>query len=260
MIDERELKREEEFWDRVGTRWLNEMDAERLRVSDAGEFLSGSTVAFEYLEQQLGDVRGLRVLDYGCGSGWLSTYLAQKGALVQGFDISQNLVELGMKRAGVNGVAQRVELKKMIAERLEYPDNSFDRIIGISILHHISLDEGRRELQRVLKPGGSAFFIEPLGESWLQNAIRNYVLRLHHGHLRAVDAEHPLTYHDIHAIGSRFQETELREFQLTEMIARITGDRVTKALKLRRLDTFLLRKFPSLKKYCRLVVIRYGKH
>src|SRR6266436_284322 len=38
--------------------------------------------------QLLGDVRGRRVLDYGCGSGQLGIYLAMLGADVSGFDLS----------------------------------------------------------------------------------------------------------------------------------------------------------------------------
>ncbi len=254
-----DLEREEQFWDKVGTKWLQETVAEELRVSDTGKFLSGSSVAFEYLLQQLGDPRGLRILDYGCGSGWLSTYLAQRGALVEGFDISAKLVELGLRRAHINGVGEKVHLRKMIAEQLEYPNGMFDRAVGISILHHVSLSEAGRELFRVLKPGGKALFIEPLGESNVLNAIRNYVCRVHHGQIRAVDAEHPLTYSDIKTIGSMFSNIEIKEFQLIEMIARVAGDRITRALGLHKLDAALLRAFPSLKKFCRLVVITYIK-
>jgi ubiquinone/menaquinone biosynthesis C-methylase UbiE len=259
MIDHNELQREEQFWDTVGKQWIAEMDDGKLLVGDARQFLSGSTVAFDHMMAEMGSLEGQRVLDYGCGSGWFSTYLAQRGAMVEGFDISGQLVELGMKRARVNGVGDRVRLDRMIAEELRFPDNHFDRVAGISILHHISLEEGGRELHRVLKPGGKAFFIEPLGESTFQNAVRNYVLRIHHGHVRAVDAEHPLTYQDIRTIGSRFQATTWKEFQLTEMIARLTGDTVTRVLGLRALDRTLLSSFPSLRKFCRLVVIRYEK-
>jgi 2-polyprenyl-3-methyl-5-hydroxy-6-metoxy-1,4-benzoquinol methylase len=254
-----EQEREEKFWDKVGSKWLEGSDATALQVGNAARCLSGSSVAFDYLMRQLGDPTGLRVLDYGCGSGWLSTYLARRGAIVDGFDISSQLVDLGMKRATVNGVSDRVHLRKMTAEHLDYSDGAFDRVVGISILHHVSLDESARELFRVVKPGGKALFIEPLGESRMLNAIRNYVFRVHHGEVRAVDAEHPLTYNDVNLIGASFDRIELQEFQLTEMIARVTGDKITRALGLQALDAALLRVFPSLKRFCRLVVVTYIK-
>jgi 2-polyprenyl-3-methyl-5-hydroxy-6-metoxy-1,4-benzoquinol methylase len=259
MIDHNELQREEEFWDKVGVRWLGAMKKDDLIVKAPNRFLSGGMVSFDYLMAQMGDLKGRTVLDYGCGSGWLSTYLAQRGATVEGFDISAKLVELAMRRAQVNGVGERVRLERMIAEELKFPDSHFDLVVGISILHHIALEEGSRELHRVMKPGGRAFFIEPLGESTLQNALRSYVFRYHHGHIRTVDAEHPLTYKDIQAFGARFANTTWKELQLTEMVARVTGDTVTKMLGMRALDTALLKTFPSLRKQCRLVVIKFEK-
>ena len=255
MIDKSELLREERFWDEIGGEWLKESNPASLLVGDPRQFLSGSSVAFEYLLGQLGDIRGKRYLDYGCGSGWFSTFLAQRGAFVEGFDISLKLVQLGMKRAAANGVVDHVSLKKMTAEVLDYPDEHFDGVVGISILHHISLDEGGRELFRVLKSGGRALFIEPLGQSKVLDWVRNHLFRIHHGHVRVVDAEHPLTYDNIRSIGSLFRQVEYREFQLLSMIARVTGDGLTRALGLEAADDWILQSCPSLRKFCRLVVI-----
>jgi 2-polyprenyl-3-methyl-5-hydroxy-6-metoxy-1,4-benzoquinol methylase len=57
----------------------------------------------EYSYHLLGDVRGLRVLDYGCGSGANSVLLANRGAHVAGIDISPDLVTLARRRMSVNG-------------------------------------------------------------------------------------------------------------------------------------------------------------
>jgi ubiquinone/menaquinone biosynthesis C-methylase UbiE len=258
MIDHQELHREEQFWDKIGIKWLSKGE-DSLSVNDPNKFLSGSSVAFDYLRTLIGDPRGKRILDYGCGSGWLSVYFAKQGAQVDGFDISSKLVELATKRAEMNEVSSGTKFKKMIAEKLEYGDNSFDFVIGISILHHIDLDEGSKELKRVIKPGGKALFIEPLGESKLFDYIRNHIFRIHHGEIRDVNAEHPLTYENIMNFGRKFASTQYNEFQLTEMIARVTGDRITKIMGLRKLDTFLLSHFKKLRKQCRLVVISYQK-
>ncbi|MGD0339229.1 MAG: class I SAM-dependent methyltransferase [Bacteroidota bacterium] len=258
MIDQQELQREEQFWDKIGIKWLSK-EKNALSVNDPNKFLSGSSVAFDYLRTLIGDPKNKRILDYGCGSGWLSVYFAKQGAYINGFDISSKLVELAVKRAEINGVSSRTIFRKMIAEKLEYENNSFDFVIGISILHHIDLEEGSQELKRVLKPGGIALFIEPLGESKFFDYIRNHIFRIHHGEIRSVDAEHPLTYENIMNFGHNFASTQYKEFQLTEMIARITGDRITKIIGLRKLDTILLSHFASLRKHCRLIVISYQK-
>jgi 2-polyprenyl-3-methyl-5-hydroxy-6-metoxy-1,4-benzoquinol methylase len=259
LINLEEIQREENFWNKVGEGLLSQSTLDDLKVNDPRIFLSNSTVAFSYLIHQLGNIDGLQLLDYGCGSGWLATYLAQRGAIVHGFDVSGKLVELGIKRAEANNVTQRVNLKKMMAEKLEYPDNFFDAVVGISILHHVDLVFASQELHRVLKPGAKAFFIEPLGESRLQNALRNYIFRNHHGQTREINAEHPLTYTNIKEFSLLFSHVEWQEFQLVEMIARLTGEGITNFLGVRKIDNFLLRMFPSLKKYCRLVAITYQK-
>jgi 2-polyprenyl-6-hydroxyphenyl methylase/3-demethylubiquinone-9 3-methyltransferase len=84
--------------------------------------------------ERIGSVKGKKVLDYGCGSGWLGVYLAKQGARVEGFDVSGRLVEVASLRAEVNGVSHACIFRKMIAEDLEYPDQSFDLVVGISIL------------------------------------------------------------------------------------------------------------------------------
>ncbi len=50
------------------------------------------------LRSSLGDVAGRRVLDVGCGSGWLTSELVARGASVVGIDGSERLLEQARKR------------------------------------------------------------------------------------------------------------------------------------------------------------------
>jgi SAM-dependent methyltransferase len=43
-----------------------------------------------------------------------------------------------------------------------FADNSFDYVIGVGALHHLNLELAGHEISRVLKPGGTAVFIEPV--------------------------------------------------------------------------------------------------
>src|SRR5690348_586778 len=58
----------------------------------------------EYAYHLLGDVRGRRVVDFGCGSGANSVHLALRGASLAGLDISESLIQLARQRLAANGV------------------------------------------------------------------------------------------------------------------------------------------------------------
>ena len=247
---------EEEFYDSVAQRLLSTED---LIVEGPAQFLAGSMDAFRFMMERIGSVKGKTVLDYGCGSGWLGVYLAKQGAQVEGFDISGKLIEVASLRAESNGVSHACKFRKMVAESLEYPDEYFDLVVGVSILHHVELGRATYHLQRVMKNESLAIFIEPLGENTLLNWARDRVFNVHHGLVKDKSTERPLTYHDIHTIGRKFAEYHWREFQFLSIVRRFIGDRLTEATGLSRLDDWLLRKFPSLKRFCRLVVIEFLK-
>src|SRR3546814_16824046 len=60
----------------------------------------------------------------------------------------------------------------MNAEAMTFPDDSFDLVFGSGIIHHLDIDRAFGEIARVLRPGGRAVFIEPLG---LNPAIELYL-------------------------------------------------------------------------------------
>lgn len=123
--------------------------------------------------QWLGDVRGRRVLDFGCGNGWLSIILAKRGAIVDAFDLSSEAVRTATLRAEANGVSDQCTFRVGSAYEVPFGDGEYDLVIGQSILHHVGeKDTVARELARVLRPGGRAIFMEPLGDSMLLERLR----------------------------------------------------------------------------------------
>jgi 2-polyprenyl-3-methyl-5-hydroxy-6-metoxy-1,4-benzoquinol methylase len=108
----------------------------------------------------LGELAGKRVVEYGCGDGELTVRLAESGALMSAFDGSRACVERTRRLAEANGV--RVEAVGASAERLPYADETFDLAVGQAVLQRLDPERARYELWRILKPGGKAFFSEPL--------------------------------------------------------------------------------------------------
>lgn len=104
------------------------------------------------------DLRGKRILICGCGTGTEAVRAARAGAEVHAFDISPVAVEQTRRLATFNGVS--VDARVMDFHHLQYPDDFFDAAYGQWILHHVDCALAGRELYRVLRPGGVAWFKE----------------------------------------------------------------------------------------------------
>jgi methionine biosynthesis protein MetW len=104
---------------------------------------------------------GERVLETGCGPGFLAKLLKDKGAEVVGTDVSR----VGAERTARRGIpTQHVDLDTM---KLPFADQSFETVICNSNLEHLFyLDANVRECLRVLKVGGKFIWMEPNTGHW----------------------------------------------------------------------------------------------
>ena len=112
-----------------------------------------------------------QLLDFGCGQGLHSMLYANIGYKVHGFDISRKRLENAARLAKKYGFADRTNFTLQSAEDLNYPSDFFDVVVGTNILHHVQLDPALGEIRRVLKPGGKAYFKEPL-ETPIRDMLR----------------------------------------------------------------------------------------
>jgi ubiquinone/menaquinone biosynthesis C-methylase UbiE len=207
----------------------------------------------EYCYHLLGDVRGRRVVDFGCGSGANTVLLANRGAEVWGVDISEDLIRLARRRLAVNGRAGGAQFVVGSAHDLPFPDGSVDVLFGIAILHHLNLDQVGTEVHRVLRPGGRAIFQEPVRNSPVIRSLRALIP------YRAPDVspyERPLTDPELRAFASRFSAVRVRAFGLPHValgqVLPVVGRRVA---WLYGLDATLLRAMPRLEYYAGIRVI-----
>ena len=206
----------------------------------------------------LGDIRGKRVLDLGCGDGWFSIILAKRGAQVVAFDVAIEAARTARDRGIANDVAGRASFAVASAYSLPFADNAFDLVSGMAILHHMA-DKPRvaAELRRVLRPGGRAVFMEPLGDSLAFERLRRFV---------PVPSE---AEDDPDQWATQFKHAELdffrRDFIVRwedfHLVSRL--DRVIHSAAARRalnhLDRYLLRFAPPLRRLARSIVVELEK-
>ncbi|MET9713191.1 class I SAM-dependent methyltransferase [Nocardiopsis alba] len=99
----------------------------------------------------MGDVRGLSVLDAGCGPGLYSRELVARGARVTGLDQSADMVRVAREHLG--GDAEI--LQRDLATPLDLPASSFDAALIALVVHYLPDRVATlRELRRVLRPDG----------------------------------------------------------------------------------------------------------
>ena len=130
---------------------------------------------------------GARILDVGCGSGWLCEYFARFGYDVTGIDLSPHLIEMARER--LHNIPFGADHETRLAARFLVHDieiaalaETFDAIICYDALHHFEDEHAvMRHLSTMLENGGQLFVLEgerpPEGspsEEDLRGVMRQY--------------------------------------------------------------------------------------
>jgi SAM-dependent methyltransferase len=191
-------KREAEFHDK----WASDIDPTTTLVDET--FNSITAVENQHILGQFGDVRGKRVLDYGCGAAEGGIYLAKLGAKVTGIDVSPGMLEAAKRLAAYHEV--EIETRVVEGDTIPADDREFDLVYGNGVLHHVDLSMARRELARVMSPQGVGCFLEPLGYNPAIDVYRRMA------HAVRTDDERPLTLADITAFEEWFERVSHQEF------------------------------------------------
>ena len=100
---------------------------------------------------------GVRALEIGCGTGMFTEMFAKSGAKLTAVDISQDLLKKARSR---NLPPDRVLFQEKRIEDYDIVD-SFDVVIGSSVLHHLDIETALKKIYSLLRPGGFMCFAEP---------------------------------------------------------------------------------------------------
>ena len=160
-------------WDKAASWWVS-------RYTSRGD-LNREWVIDPILFDWLGDVHGLNVLDAGCGEGYLSRLLAERGARVVGVDLSGELLAVAKKRENrkrLGVMYRRADLANLSAFPSENFDIAVSNIVLVDVAHY---REAIGEIFRVLKRGGRFLFCithpafeGPVPGKWVREPIDSF--------------------------------------------------------------------------------------
>jgi SAM-dependent methyltransferase len=189
--------REEVFWDE------HVPDLEHcLRELEAGPD-PNTTAMFG----AIAPLEGLRVLDFACGPGVTAAFLAKRGAIVTGIDISPVSIARGRELAQHTGLSIDFVVGELTPD--SFSPATFDAVVGRYALHHVDLAQVAPILGGILVPGGRCAFVETMA----LNPLLNFARRRIAGYARVAnlgsDDEHPLRRADLHILETNLGQVRL---------------------------------------------------
>lgn len=226
--------RERAFWD------------EHAASVDRGlrEYAAGPDVITAAMLDALEPLAGARTLDFACGTGVTSAWLADRGATVIGIDLSPESTARAAELCRAVGVDAGFVTGSLESQ---FELGTFDRIAGRFALHHVDVAAVAPLLADRLRPDGVAAFVETMDSNpLLRLARRHLVGRFGIPRFGTLD-EHPLTQADLDVLERAFGEVELRVPQLTffrifdRQVLRHRNRRASRVFGV--FDDLLLRKF-----------------
>lgn len=137
-------------WDKVADQWS-------IRYTEYGD-INRQYIIDPAIFRIIGSVKGLSILDAGCGSGYLCRLLAKKGAKVFGIELSKRFIEIaGQKeREAPLGITYYLGT---ICNLEMFRDETFDMVISNLVLMDVAdFKTAIKEIHRVLKKNGRLIF------------------------------------------------------------------------------------------------------
>jgi ubiquinone/menaquinone biosynthesis C-methylase UbiE len=126
---------------------------------DQQGYLTGTEIG---LMEQLLPLDNSRILELGCGSAWITRQLALSNP---GCHFIATEVDAAQHQKNLSNPVANISFRLEGAQSINEPDESVDVVMMLKSLHHVPeslMPQAMREVARVLKTGGIAYFSEPV--------------------------------------------------------------------------------------------------
>ena len=139
------------LWNKGAEAWAS--------VVAQGQNLYHTLFLYPEYERFIGPVKGLKVLDAGCGEGVWSRRMAEQGAEVTGVDLSKNMLAQARRAERENPLGIQYQTSDFSSLK-GVPSNSFDKVVTTMTMMYLpDFEKMYKAFYRVLKPGGELVII-----------------------------------------------------------------------------------------------------
>jgi ubiquinone/menaquinone biosynthesis C-methylase UbiE len=147
----RQEDRVSEHFDAVSSDWDDLYHGRSLR---ALVFQERSSFVLKWIDE-LSLPQGSRLLDIGCGPGWVSIAFAERGFCVSSVDSAHAMIETTRRNVSASAKDELVNVSVGDAHRLAFDDETFSVVMALGLLSYLdSPEQAIREMARVTRPGG----------------------------------------------------------------------------------------------------------